>query len=196
MADPLPSREELLANQHAIAELTYRVISAAPAAGWTAGQVCAHLILSNGLFVDTAGSVAAGGPPVYDNESSIDDTATAALAAGAGSTGVLAEWLRQSTTAYVDLLTSLPADVLDTTVTTTIRSDGGIVVDAQPRRLGDLMVGQLTFHAGMHLEQVQQLLATRRAARPRGGRPTSRSVRRPDRAASPGRQCAARDVRR
>lgn len=158
MSEALPSREDLLANQHAIAELAYVATATAPAKGWTAGQICAHLILANGLFVETARSVAEGGPPVYDNESSVDDIATAALAAGAGSTGVLAEWLRQSSTAYVDLLTTLPDDVLDTTVTTTIRSDGKPVVDAQPRRLGDLMLGQLTFHAGMHLEQMQQLL--------------------------------------
>jgi len=31
-------------------------------------------------------------------------------------------------------------------------------LDAQPRRLGDLMVGQLTFHAGMHAQQLQELL--------------------------------------
>jgi hypothetical protein len=48
--------------------------------------------------------------------------------------------------------------VLDATVTTTIRHDGGLLVDQEPRRLGDLMVGQLTFHAGMHLEQVRQLV--------------------------------------
>jgi hypothetical protein len=88
----------------------------------------------------------------------VDDVSTAALAAGAGPTGALAEWLRQSATAYVDLLTSLSPEVLDATVTTTIRSDGDFVVDAEPRRLGDLMVGQLTFHSGMHLAQVQQLL--------------------------------------
>jgi hypothetical protein len=102
--------------------------------------------------------VASGGPHVYDNESSVDDVATAALAAGAGSTGVLAEWLRQSVTAYVDLLTSLPEKVLDATVTTTIRSDGSTIVDAEPRRLGDLMAGHLTFHSAMHVQQAQELL--------------------------------------
>jgi len=158
MADDLPSREELLANQLAIADLALQAAAATPVKGWNAEQICAHLLLNNGLFIESARCVASGGPPVYDNESAVDDIATAALAGGAGSTGVLVEWLRQSATAYVDLLTSLPADVLDATVTTTIRSDGETVVDAQPRRLGDLMVGQLTFHAGMHLQQVRDLL--------------------------------------
>jgi hypothetical protein len=158
MADDLPSREELLANQLAIADLAVRAAASTPVKGWNAGQICAHVIMNNGLFIESARCVASGGPHVYDNESAVDDVATAALAGGAGSTGVLAEWLRQSATAYVDLLTTLSAEVLDATVTTTIRSDGEYVVDAEPRRLGDLMVGQLTFHSGMHLHQVRELL--------------------------------------
>jgi hypothetical protein len=154
----LPSREELLANQLAIADLAIRSAAATPVKGWNAGQVCAHVLMNNGLFIEAARCVLAGGPHVYDNETAVDDVSTAALAAGAGSTGILAEWLRQSATAYVDLLTTLPAQVLDATVTTTIRSDGDFVVDAEPRRLGDLMVGQLTFHSGMHLEQMRDLL--------------------------------------
>ena len=158
MPDELPSREELLANQLGIADLAVRAAASTPVKGWNAGQICAHVIMNNGLFIESARCVASGGPHVYDNESAVDDVATAALAGGAGSTGVLAEWLRQSATAYVDLLTTLPAGVLDATVTTTIRSDGEYVVDAEPRRLGDLMVGQLTFHSGMHLHQVRELL--------------------------------------
>jgi hypothetical protein len=158
MTDQLPSREDLLANQQAVADFAHRAAAASPEQGWDAGQVCAHLIINNGLFVRAAAAVASGGPRVYDNESSVDDVATAAFAAGAGSVGVLAEWLRQSTTAFVDLLTTLPDEVLDATVTTTIRSDGHMIVDNEPRRLGDLMVGQMTFHSGMHLEQVRDLL--------------------------------------
>ena len=158
MADDLPSREELLGNQLAIADLAVRAAAATPVKGWNAGQVCAHILMNNGLFIEAARCVLSGGPHVYDNETAVDDVSTAALAAGAGSTGVLAEWLRQSATAYVDLLTTLPADVLDATVTTTIRSNGDFVVDAEPRRLGDLMVGQLTFHSGMHLQQMRDLL--------------------------------------
>jgi len=158
MGADLPSREELLGNQLAIADLAVRAAAATPVKGWNAGQVCAHILMNNGLFIEAARCVLSGGPHVYDNETAVDDVSTAALAAGAGSTGVLAEWLRQSATAYVDLLTTLPADVLDATVTTTIRSDGDFVVDAEPRRLGDLMVGQLTFHSGMHLQQMRDLL--------------------------------------
>jgi len=158
MGADLPSREELLGNQLAIADLAVRAAAATPVKGWNAGQICAHVIMNNGLFIEAARCVASGGPHVYDNESAVDDVATAALAGGAGSTGVLADWLRQSATAYVDLLTSLPERVLDADVTTTIRSDGEFVVDAEPRRLGDLMVGQLTFHSGMHLQQARDLL--------------------------------------
>lgn len=153
----MPTREELLANQHAIADLVH-LAATTPDKGWDAGQVCAHLIANNGLFVQAAQAVAAGGPATYDNESSLDDVAIAAFATGAGSPGVLAGWLKQSATALVDFLTTLPDDVLDTPVTTTLRHEGGLLVDAQPRRLGDLMVGQLTFHSEMHLKQVQDLV--------------------------------------
>ena len=158
MAADLPSREELVANQLAIADLAVQAAATTPVKGWNAGQVCAHVLMNNGLFIEAARCVLAGGPHVYDNETTVDDVATAALAAGAGSTGVLADWLRQSTAAYVDLLSDLPDDVLDATVTTTIRSNGDYVVNAEPRRLGDLMVGQLTFHAGMHAQQLRDLL--------------------------------------
>jgi hypothetical protein len=158
MTEALPAREDLLANQQAVAELVHQAAATSPEKGWDAGQICAHLIINNGLFIRTAQAVATGGPAVYDNESSANDDAIAAFAAGAGSVGVLAEWLRQSATAYVDLLTTLPASVLDARVVTTIRHEGGRLVDGEPRRLGDLMVGQLTFHAGMHLEQLRDLV--------------------------------------
>jgi hypothetical protein len=158
MADDLASREELLANQLAVADLAVQAAAATPVKGWNAGQICAHLLMNNGLFIEAARCVAAGGPHVYDNESAVDDVATAALAGGAGSTGVLAEWLRQSATAYVDLLTALPTDVLEATVTTTIRSDGEFVIDAEPHRLGDLMAGQLMVHSRTHMQQMRDLL--------------------------------------
>jgi hypothetical protein len=158
MSETLPGREDLLANQRAVAELAHHAAATSPETGWDAGQICAHLIINNGLFIRTAQAVTAGEPAVYDNEASADDEAIAALAAGAGSVGVLAEWLRQSATAYVDLLTTLPAEVLDAEIPTTIRHEGGLMVDGEPRRLGDLMVGQLTFHAGMHLEQLRTLV--------------------------------------
>ena len=158
MSDPLPDRDELLANQQAVAELAHHAAATSPESGWDAGQICAHLILNNGLFIRTAQTAMADGSAVYDNEVSADGEAIAALAAGAGSVGVLAEWLRQSVTAYVDLLTTLPPSVLDTEVTATIHHEGGRMLDGEPRRLGDLMVGQLTFHAGMHLEQLRELV--------------------------------------
>jgi hypothetical protein len=149
--------DDLLANQLAVADETERLGSRSPADGWTAGQVCAHLILNNGLFVETARAVQRGESPSYDNEHAVADEATAALAGAAGSVTTIAEWLRQSARSYAETLAALPAEVLDTTIVTTIRHDGGRIVDAEPRRLGDLMVGELTFHAGMHLEQVRAL---------------------------------------
>jgi hypothetical protein len=128
-----------------------------PASGWSAGQVCAHLILNNGLFVEVARQVQQGKAPGYDNERAVSDEATAALAAAAGSTEQIAEWLRQSANGYAAFVGGVDPRILDTQVPTTIRHEGGFMVNAEARRLGDLMLGQLTFHAGLHLEQVRSL---------------------------------------
>jgi len=154
----LPGIDELTANQYAVADAAERAASVSPADGWTAGQVCAHLILNNGLFVEVARRVQHGGAAPYDNERAVADDATSALAAAAGSTAQVAEWLRQSAAGYAAFVSGLDQRVLDTQVPTTIRHEGGFMVDGDDRRLGDLMLGELTFHAGMHLEQVQALV--------------------------------------
>lgn len=153
----LPGLDELTANQYAVADAAEQAAAASPSSGWTAGQVCAHLILNNGLFVDVALQVQKGQPAAYDNERSVADDATSALAAAAGSTAQIAEWLRQSAAGYAGFLVGLDQRVRDAEVPATIRHDGGFVVEGENRRLGDLMLGQLTFHAGMHLEQVRGL---------------------------------------
>jgi hypothetical protein len=154
----LPGLDELTANQYAVADAAVTAAASSRRTGWSAGQVCAHLILNNGLFVEVARAVQRGDRREYNNEQTVEDEATASLAAAAGSTEQLAEWLRQSAVGYAGFLTGLQPDVLDTTVTTTIHHEGGLMVDHEDRRLGDLMLGQLTFHAGLHLEQVQQLV--------------------------------------
>lgn len=153
----LPGIDELTANQYAVADAAERAATASPSSGWTAGQVCAHLILNNGLFVEVAHRVQHGGLASYDNERAVADDATAALAAAAGSTAQVAEWLRQSAAGYAAFYCGLEPRVLDAQVPTTIRHDGGFMVEGDNRRLGDLMLGQLTFHAGMHLDQVLTL---------------------------------------
>ena len=153
----LPGLDELTANQYAVADAAEQAATASPASGWSAGQVCAHLILNNGLFAEVARQVQQGHRPAYDNERAVADEATAALAAAAGSTAQLAEWLRQSAAGYAAFVSGLEPRVLDAQIVTTIRHEGGLMVDGEDRRLGDLMLGQLTFHSGMHLEQVRAL---------------------------------------
>jgi hypothetical protein len=154
----LPGIDELTANQYAVADAAVKAAAASPATGWTAGQVCAHLILNNGLFVEVARALQRGEPTVYDNERAVEDATTASLAAAAGSVEQIAEWLRQSANGYAGFISGLSGRVMDTAVPTTIRHEGGFAVDHEDRRIGDLMIGQLTFHSGMHLEQVEKLL--------------------------------------
>lgn len=153
----MPGLDELTANQYAVADAAELAANASPASGWSAGQVCAHLILNNGLFVEVAHQVTHGGAAAYDNERAVADDATAALAAAAGSTAQLAEWLRQSAAGYAAFVSGLEPRILDAQVPMTIRHDGGFMFEGETRRLGDFMLGQLTFHAAMHLEQVRAL---------------------------------------
>ena len=153
----LPGLDELTANQYAVADAAVKAAAVSPQSGWSAGQVVAHLILNNGLFVEAARAAPRGHKPEYDNETTVDDVATASLAAAAGSTEQLAEWLRQSALGYAGFLSGLTPAVLDKPLLTTIHHDGAIIVDHDERRLGEFMLGQLMFHSQMHLEQVQQL---------------------------------------
>jgi hypothetical protein len=153
----LPAIDELTANQYAVADAAVKAAAVSPQSGWSAGQVVAHLILNNGLFVEAARAAQRGEKPAYDNWTTVDDVAVASLAAAAGSTEQLAEWLRQSANGYAGFLSGLPQELLEQPLITTIHHDGALMVDHAERRLGDLMLGQLTFHSQMHLDQVQQL---------------------------------------
>ena len=153
----LPAIDELTANQYAVADAAVKAAAVSPQSGWSAGQVVAHLILNNGLFIEAARAALRGEKPSYDNKHSVEDEAIASLAAAAGSTEQLAEWLRQSASGYAGFLSGLSHELLDLQLVTTIHHDGALMVDHAERRLGDLMLGQLTFHSQMHLDQVQQL---------------------------------------
>jgi hypothetical protein len=153
----LPGIDELTANQYAVADAAVKAAAVSPQSGWSAGQVVAHLILNNGLFIEAARAAQRGEKPEYDNETTVDDVATASLAAAAGSTEQLAEWLRQSALGYAGFLSGLTPEVLGMPLLTTIHHDGAIIVDHDERKLGEFMLGQLMFHSQMHLDQVQQL---------------------------------------
>ena len=153
----LPGLDELTANQYAVADAALKAAAISPQSGWSAGQVVAHLILNNGLFVEAARAAQRGEKPEYDNVTTVDDVAVASLAAAAGSTEQLAEWLRQSANGYAGFLSGLPQDVLDTPMLTTIHHDGGVIVDHEERKLGEFMLGQLMFHSKMHLDQLDHL---------------------------------------
>ena len=66
----LPGLDELTANQYAVADAAERAATASPASGWTAGQVgpCAHLILNNGVLVETALQVRSAPSRVPDRQ--------------------------------------------------------------------------------------------------------------------------------
>ena len=153
----LPGIDELTANQYAVADAAVKAAAVSPQSGWSAGQVVAHLILNNGLFIEAARAAQRGEKPEYDNETTVDNVATASLAAAAGSTEQLAEWLRQSALGYAGFLSGLTPEILAMPLLTTIHHDGAIIVDHDERKLGEFMLGQLMFHSQMHLDQVQQL---------------------------------------
>ena len=64
----LPALDELTANQYAVADAAEAAANASPASGWSAGQVCAHLILNNGVLVETALQVRSAPSRVPDRQ--------------------------------------------------------------------------------------------------------------------------------
>src|SRR5271165_6682722 len=68
----------------------------APAEGWTAELVAAHVARNNDLIAEVAETVAAGGQPAYDNRAAVDESELQAFADAAGGMAGLADAVEAS----------------------------------------------------------------------------------------------------
>lgn len=127
--------------------------------GWTAEMVAAHVALNNECFTGAARAVLSGQAPVYDNEVAVDPDELREQITRLGDRTAIAEWVRRSAQEMDALHRSLTEDQRETPMPTTIRHDGTVIVD-EPRPLGQMIVGNATFHLQMHLDQLRGLAAT------------------------------------
>jgi hypothetical protein len=127
------------------------------AEGWTADLVAAHVTLNNDHWTRAARDVIAGTPSAYDNETAVDAEALGRHVAAMGEQERMVADLRRSVVelaaAYDDL-----GDLRATVIPVRIVSDGAVVRDS-PAAVGDMIVGNATYHLRMHTEQLLALRA-------------------------------------
>jgi hypothetical protein len=128
-----------------------------PTEGWNAGQVGAHISMSNDLFSELADQIHAGGEPSFDNAAVSDPATLLAHAEGHGGLDGLANAIEASAARLERAYGRLSAEERDRPVPTRIWHEGQIVRDS-PMPIGELILGNGDFHLAMHMEQLQALL--------------------------------------
>jgi len=130
-----------------------------PEAGedWSAWMVVAHVTLNNDHWTRAARDVLAGGPSEYDNAAAVDgDVLRRHLAEMDGMAALVAD-LRRSVGELAAVYDEL-GDQRETVIPVRIVSDGVVVRD-KPAAVGDMIVGNATYHLRMHHEQLLALRA-------------------------------------
>jgi hypothetical protein len=128
-----------------------------PAEGWNAGQIGAHISMSNDLFGELADQIHAGGEPSFDNAAVSDPATLLAHSEGHGGLDGLADAIEASAARLERAYDSLSAEERDRPVPTRIWHEGQIVRDS-PMPIGELILGNGDFHLAMHMEQLRALL--------------------------------------
>ena len=100
-----------------------------------------------------------GTSPIYDNEVAVDPDELREHVERLGDRTAIAEWVRRSAQEMAALHRSLTPEQRETSMPTTIRSDGVVVVD-EPRPIGAMIEGNASFHLQMHLDQLAGLART------------------------------------
>ena len=128
----------------------------APDTGWTAGQVGAHVSLSNEIFSDLAERMHKGEHVSFDNSPVQDDAGLLAYAEDQGDLAGLAEAIRASAARLARAYDNLTEEERTRPIPVVMWHEGQIARD-QPMPLGELILGHGDFHLAMHLEQLQAL---------------------------------------
>jgi uncharacterized protein YciI len=137
----------------------------APAEGWPAELVAAHISANNDLIAEVAELVAAGSVPSYDNAAGVDEEQLGALVTRAGGLAGLAGAIEESAARLARAYGSLSAEQLATEVPAVIKDGGATVVDA-PVAIGQLIEGNASFHLDLHQSQLAALRSPRTAEPP------------------------------
>jgi hypothetical protein len=127
-----------------------------PDTGWTAGQVGAHVSLSNEIFSDLAERMHKGEDVSFHNSPVQDDAGLLAYAAEQGDLAGLAEAIRTSAGRLAQAYGNLTGEERARPIPVTMWHEGQIARD-QPMPLGELILGNGDYHLAMHLGQLQAL---------------------------------------
>jgi hypothetical protein len=128
----------------------------APAEGWTAELVAAHVATNNDLIASIAEQIAAGERPSYTNTVVIDDATLAEFANDAKSLGGLATRVERSAHRLAVAWAALDEVTGVVEVPSQIFDAGFLVRDgAFPIR--DFIEGNASFHLQIHFDQLMAL---------------------------------------
>ena len=128
-----------------------------PDEGWTAELIVAHVTLNNDHWTRAAQDVVDGAPSAYDNETAVDARVLQDHVDTMGAAGALVQDLRRSVRDLVDVYDAL-GPLRSTVIPVRIVSDGEVVRD-KPAAVGDMIVGNASYHQQMHFEQLLALRA-------------------------------------
>lgn len=137
----------------------------APAQGWGAELIAAHVVTNNDLIAEVAERLAAGEQISYDNAAAIDPVALQSFAEQVGGLEGLAERVERSAARLEQARDALSDAQLGTELHVLITDDGETVLDG-PLALGQLIEGNAAFHLDNHLRQLESLRSPRTAEPP------------------------------
>jgi len=129
---------------------------AEPPAGWNAGQIAAHIALSNEQFSDLAGRLRDGEDVSFDNTEVSDSDRLLGYASEHGDLNGLADAVEASAAKLSDAYDRLTDAQRGREIPVRIWHDGQVVRD-RPMAIGELIVGNGDFHLAMHHKQLQDL---------------------------------------
>lgn len=129
---------------------------AAPAEGWPAELVAAHVSRNNDLIAEAAERIVSGEQPTYDNKAAVDDAELRSYADGVDGLAGLADAVetsaRRLATAWAALDEATEGYLLPAVIV-----HGGTVVNDEPIPIRKFIEGNATFHLDMHFNQLNAL---------------------------------------
>jgi hypothetical protein len=129
---------------------------AEPNEGWNAGQIAAHISLSNDQFTELAGRLREGEDISFDNTEVSDPQRLLGYAAAHGGLAGLADAVEASAARLADAYEGMTPEQRDCPIPVRIWHDGQIVRD-HSMTIGELIVGNGDFHLAMHHKQLEDL---------------------------------------
>ncbi|MGC2486518.1 MAG: maleylpyruvate isomerase N-terminal domain-containing protein [Acidimicrobiales bacterium] len=128
----------------------------APADGWSAELIGAHIARATDHMAALVDQVLAGETPAFDNRDDVNEGELREYIEAHGGVGALADTLDGSARELAAVAAALDDGQRDTPITVMLVDNGVVVVD-QPIPLGALLQTHVNLHLSGHLEQLQAL---------------------------------------